>query len=246
MPATSGMNRSAVEKTGGKEMKKAILATKVGMTQIFNTDGTLVPVTVLQAGPCVVTQIKTEENDGYSAVQVGFIDRKDKIVNKDANGKKEIRNRHGATKAEKGHFEKAGVSSKRFIREFKFENAADYKLADEIKADIFAEGDKIDATAISKGKGFQGAIKRHGQHRGPMTHGSKFHRHQGSNGACSSPSKVFKGKGMPGHMGCVKVTVQNLEVVRVDAENNLLLIKGSVPGPKKSLVTIKETVKATQ
>ena len=227
-------------------MKKAILATKVGMTQIFNTDGTLVPVTVLQAGPCVVTQIKTEENDGYSAVQVGFVDKKDKIVNKDANGKKEIRNRHGATKAEKGHFEKAGVSSKRFVREFKFENAADYKLADEIKADIFAEGDKIDATAISKGKGFQGAIKRHGQHRGPMTHGSKFHRHQGSNGACSSPSKVFKGKGMTGHMGCVKVTVQNLEVVRVDAENNLLLIKGSVPGPKKSLVTIKETVKATQ
>lgn len=224
-------------------MKKAILATKVGMTQIFNTDGTLVPVTVLQAGPCVVTQIKTEENDGYSAVQVGFVDKKDKIVNKDANGKKEIRYRHGATKAEKGHFDKAGVSSKRFVREFKLENAADYKLADEIKADIFAEGDKIDATAISKGKGFQGAIKRHGQHRGPMAHGSKFHRHQGSNGACSSPSKVFKGKGMPGHMGCVKVTVQNLEVVRVDAENNLLLIKGSVPGPKKSLVTIKETVK---
>ncbi len=224
-------------------MKKAILATKVGMTQIFNTDGVLVPVTVLQAGPCVVTQIKTEENDGYSAVQVGFVDKKDKIVNKDANGKKEIRHRHGATKAEKGHFDKAGVSSKRFVREFKLENAADYKLADEIKADIFAEGDKIDATAISKGKGFQGAIKRHGQHRGPMAHGSKFHRHQGSNGACSSPSKVFKGKGMPGHMGCVKVTVQNLEVVRVDAENNLLLIKGSVPGPKKSLVTIKETVK---
>ncbi len=227
-------------------MKKAILATKVGMTQIFNTDGVLVPVTVLQAGPCVVTQIKTEENDGYSAVQVGFVDKKDKIVNKDANGKKEIRHRHGATKAEKGHFDKAGVSSKRFVREFKLENAADYKLADEIKADIFAEGDKIDATAISKGKGFQGAIKRHGQHRGPMAHGSKFHRHQGSNGACSSPSKVFKGKGMPGHMGCVKVTVQNLEVVRVDAENNLLLVKGSVPGPKKSLVTVKETVKAAK
>lgn len=224
-------------------MKKAILATKVGMTQIFNPDGVLVPVTVLQAGPCYVTQIKTEENDGYSAVQVGFIDKKDKIVNKDANGKKEIRYRHGSNKPEKGHFEKAGVSSKRFVREFKFENAADYKLADEIKADIFAEGDKIDATAISKGKGFQGAIKRHGQHRGPMTHGSKFHRHQGSNGACSSPSKVFKGKGMPGHMGCERVTVQNLEVVRVDAENNLLLIKGSVPGPKKCLVTIKEAVK---
>ncbi len=224
-------------------MKKAILATKVGMTQIFNPDGVLVPVTVLQAGPCYVTQIKTEENDGYSAVQIGFVDKKDKVVNKDANGKKEIRYRHGANKPEKGHFDKAGVSSKRFVREFKFENAADYKLADEIKADIFAEGDKIDATAISKGKGFQGAIKRHGQHRGPMTHGSKFHRHQGSNGACSSPSRVFKGKGMPGHMGCEKVTVQNLEVVRVDAENNLLLIKGSVPGPKKSLVTIKEAVK---
>ena len=225
-------------------MKKAILATKVGMTQIFNADGILVPVTVLQAGPCYVTQIKTVENDGYSAVQVGFADKKEKVVTKDANGKKEIRNRHGVNKPEKGHFDKAGVSGKRFVREFKFENAADYNLADVIKADIFAEGDKVDATAISKGKGFQGAIKRFGQHRGPMAHGSKFHRHQGSNGACSSPSKVFKGKGMPGHMGSVKVTVQNLEVVRVDAENNLLLIKGSVPGPKKSLVTIKESVKA--
>ena len=225
-------------------MKKAILATKVGMTQIFNADGVLTPVTVLQAGPCVVTQIKTVENDGYSAVQVGYMDKKEKVVTKDANGKKEIRNRHGVTKAEKGHFDKAGVSAKRYVREFKFENAADYNLADEIKADIFAEGDKIDATAISKGKGFQGAINRHGQHRGPMAHGSKFHRHQGSNGACSSPSKVFKGKGMPGQMGHVKVTVQNLEVVKVDAENNLLLVKGAVPGPKKSLVTIKETVKA--
>ena len=224
-------------------MKKAILATKVGMTQIFNADGVLTPVTVLQAGPCVVTQIKTVENDGYEAVQVGFVDKKEKVVNKDANGKKEIRNRHGVNKAEKGHFDKAGVSGKRFVREFKFENCADYNLADEIKADIFEEGDKIDATAISKGKGFQGAIKRLGQHRGPMAHGSKFHRHQGSNGACSSPSKVFKGKGMPGHMGSVKVTIQNLEVVRVDAENNLLLVKGAVPGPKKSLVTIKESVK---
>ena len=225
-------------------MNKAILATKVGMTQIFNENGELTPVTVLEAGPCVVTQIKTVENDGYSAVQVGFVDKKDKIINKDANGKKEIRNRHGVTKAEKGHFDKAGVSGKRFVREFKFDNAADYKLADEIKADIFAAGDKVDATAISKGKGFQGAIKRHGQHRGPMTHGSKFHRHQGSNGACSSPSKVFKGKGMPGHMGHEQVTVQNLEIVRVDAEKNLLLVKGSVPGPKKSLVTIKEAVKS--
>ena len=225
-------------------MNKAILAKKVGMTQIFNADGVLTPVTVLQAGPCVVTQVKTVENDGYSAVQVGFVDKKEKVVNKDANGKKEIRHRHGVNKPEKGHFDKAGVSGKRFVREFKFDNAADYKLADEIKADIFAEGDKVDATAISKGKGFQGAIKRFGQHRGPMAHGSKFHRHQGSNGACSSLSRVFKGKGMPGHMGSVKVTVQNLEIVKVDVENNLLLVKGSVPGPKKCLVTIKETVKA--
>ena len=225
-------------------MKKAILATKVGMTQIFNEDGSLIPVTVLSAGPCVVTQIKTVENDGYSAVQVGYADKKERIVNKDKGGKKEIVHRHGATKAEQGHFAKAGVSSKRFIREFKFENAGEYELGQEIKADIFAAGDKIDATAISKGKGFQGAIKRHGQHRGPMTHGSKFHRHAGSNGAASDPSKVFKGKKMPGQMGNKRITIQNLEVVRVDAENNLLLIKGSVPGPKKSLVTIKEAVKA--
>ena len=225
-------------------MKKAILATKVGMTQIFNADGVLTPVTVLQAGPCVVTQIKTVENDGYEAVQVGFVDKKEKVVNKDANGKKEIRNRHGVNKAEKGHFDKAGVSGKRFVREFKFENCADYNLADEIKADIFEEGDKIDATAISKGKGFQGAIKRHNQHRGPMAHGSKFHRHAGSNGAASDPSKVFKGKKMPGHMGAKKITIQNLEIVRVDVENNLLLVKGAVPGPKKSLVTIKESVKS--
>ena len=225
-------------------MKKAILATKVGMTQIFNADGQLVPVTVLEAGPCVVTQIKTVSNDGYSAVQIGFADKKLRVTSKDDAGKKEIRNRHGLNKALAGHFAKAGVEGKRFLREFKFENAADYNLADVIKADIFAEGDKIDATAISKGKGFQGAIKRHGQSRGPMAHGSKFHRHAGSNGACSSPSKVFKGKKMPGHMGSKKITIQNLEIVRVDAEKNLLLIKGAVPGPKKSLVTIKETVKA--
>jgi 50S ribosomal protein L3 len=225
-------------------MKKAILATKVGMTQIFTEDGVLVPVTVLQAGPCVVTQVKTAENDGYSAVQVGFVDKKERIVNKDKNGKKEIVHRHGVNKALKGHFDKAGVSCKRYVREFRLDNAEEYTLGSEIKADVFAAGDKIDASAISKGKGFQGAIKRHGQHRGPMAHGSKFHRHQGSNGACSSPSRVFKGKGMPGHMGCVKVTVQNLEVVRVDAENNLLLVKGAVPGPKKALVTVKETVKA--
>ena len=225
-------------------MKKAILATKVGMTQIFNEDGVLVPVTVLQAGPCVVTQVKTVENDGYAAVQVGFVDKKEKIVNVDKSGKKEIRNRHGVTKAEKGHFDKAGVSYKRFVREFRFENAEEYSVKDEIKADIFAAGDKIDASAIAKGKGFQGAIKRLGQHRGPMAHGSKFHRHQGSNGASSNPSRVFKGKGMPGHMGAKKITVQNLEVVKVDVENNLILVKGAVPGPKKSLVTLKESVKS--
>lgn len=224
-------------------MKKAILATKVGMTQIFSEDGTLTPVTVLQAGPCAVTQVKTVENDGYSAVQVGFVEKKDRIVNKDKSGRKEVVHRHGVNKALKGHFEKAGVSSRRYVRELKLENAEEYTLGSEIKADIFANGDRVDVTAISKGKGFQGAIKRHGQHRGPMTHGSKFHRHQGSNGACSSPSKVFKGKGLPGHMGCVRVTVQNLTVVRVDADKNLILVKGAVPGPRKALVTVKETTK---
>ncbi|MBR4208924.1 MAG: 50S ribosomal protein L3 [Lachnospiraceae bacterium] len=209
-------------------MKKAILATKVGMTQIFSDAGVLIPVTVLQAGPCVVTQVKTMENDGYEAVQVGFADKREKLVNKPL----------------KGMFDKAGVSCKRFVREFRFENATEYKIADEIKADIFAAGDKVDASAVSKGKGFQGAIKRLGQHRGPMKHGSKFHRHQGSNGACSDPSRVFKGKGMPGQMGNKKVTIQNLEVVRVDAENNVILVKGAVPGPKKALVTLKETVKS--
>ena len=208
-------------------MKKAILATKVGMTQIFNEDGVLVPVTVLQAGPCVVTQVKSVENDGYKAVQVGFVDKRDKLVSKPV----------------KGHFDKAGVSYKRFVREFRFENAEEYSVKDEIKADIFANGDKVDATAVSKGKGFQGAIKRHGQHRGPMAHGSKFHRHQGSNGSATTPGRVFKGKGMPGQMGHKQITVQNLEVVRVDAENNLILVKGAVPGPKKCLVTVKETVK---
>ena len=211
-------------------MKKAILATKVGMTQIFNDEGVLTPVTVLQAGPCVVTQVKTVENDGYKAVQVGFVDKREKLVNK----------------PQKGHFDKAGVSYKRYVREFRLENAEEYSVKDEIKADIFAAGDKIDATAISKGKGFQGAIKRLGQSRGPMAHGSKFHRHQGSNGSATTPGRVFKGKGMPGHMGHEQVTIQNLEVVKVDAENNLILVKGAVPGPKKALVTIKETVKVSK
>ena len=209
-------------------MKKAILATKVGMTQIFNEAGVLTPVTVLQAGPCVVTQVKTVENDGYEAVQVGFVDKREKLVSKPM----------------KGHFDKAGVSYKRYVREFRLDDCSAYKLADEIKADVFAAGEKVDATAISKGKGFQGAIKRYGQHRGPMAHGSKFHRHQGSNGSATTPGRVFKGKGMPGHMGSVQVTVQYLEIVKVDVENNLILVKGAVPGPKKCLVTLKNTVKA--
>ena len=208
-------------------MKKSILARKVGMTQIFNEDGVLTPVTVLQAGPCVVTQVKTADKDGYDAVQVGFEDIRKKLV----------------TKGEMGVFDKAGVSPKRFVRELKLENAAEYAPGQEIKADIFAAGDHIDATAISKGKGYQGAIKRHGQHRGPMKHGSKFHRHAGSNGTSSDPSRVYKGKKMPGQMGNKRVTIQNLEIVRVDAANNLILVRGAVPGPKKSLVTLKETVK---
>ncbi len=209
-------------------MKKGILGTKIGMTQVFNDDGVMIPVTVLEAGPCVVTQIKTVENDGYQAVQVGFTDKREKLVNK----------------PQMGQFEKAGVSPKRYLREFKFENAGDYEPGQEIKADIFEEGDHVDVTGISKGKGFQGAIKRHGLRRGPMSHGSRYHRHAGSNSAASDPSKVFKGKKMAGQMGNKKVTVQNLEIIRVDAENNLLLIKGAVPGPKKSMVTVKETVRA--
>ncbi|HCE73926.1 MAG TPA: 50S ribosomal protein L3 [Lachnospiraceae bacterium] len=208
-------------------MKKAILATKVGMTQIFSEDGSLVPVTVLQAGPCVVTQIKTTENDGYSAVQVAFADKKEKLVKK----------------PQKGAFEKAGVDPKKYLREFRFENADSYNVKDEIKADIFAEGDHVDATAVSKGHGFQGSIKKCGNHRGPMKHGSKYHRHAGSNGTSSDPSRVYPGKGMPGRMGVDQVTVQNLIVVKVDPENNLILVKGAVPGPKKSLVTLKETTK---
>ena len=209
-------------------MKKAILATKVGMTQVWDENGVLIPVTVLQAGPCVVTQVKTLENDGYKAVQVGFLEKREKLVNKPL----------------KGQFDKAGVSCKRFLREFRFENAEEYKVKDEIKADIFAAGDKVDVSATSKGKGFESAIKKYGQHRGPMAHGSKFHRHQGSNGTSATPSRVLPGKGMPSHMGAVKVTTQNLTVVRVDAEKGLILVKGAVPGPKKALVTIKEAVKS--
>ena len=224
-------------------MKKAILATKVGMTQIFNEDGVLTPVTVLQAGPCVVAQVKTAENDGYSAIQVGFGEKKERIVSKDVAGKKKIVNPHGAGKAEVGHFKKAGTTPKLFVREFRLDNAEEYEIGSEIKADIFAEGDKIDATAKSKGKGYAGGIKRYGMRSGPAAHGSKYHNHAGSNGSATTPGRVFKGKKMPGHMGNVRVTVQNLEIVKIDMDNNVILVKGSVPGPKKSLVMLKETVK---
>ncbi len=208
-------------------MKKAILSTKVGMTQIFDDSGALIPVTVLQAGPCVVTQVKTVEKDGYSAVQVGFVDKREKLVKK----------------PQKGAFDKAGVPYKRYVRELRLDDAESYQVAQEIRADMFAVGDHVDATAVSKGKGFQGAIKRYGLKRGPMAHGSKYHRHAGSNGSASDPSRVFKGKKMPGRMGHKRVTVQNLEVVRVDADENLILVKGAVPGPKKALVTLKNTSK---
>ena len=210
-------------------MKKAILAKKIGMTQIFNQEtGEMIPVTVLEAGPCTVTQVKTVENDGYSAIQVGFGEIREKLVNKPL----------------KGQFAKAGVSVKRVLREFRIEEAEGYTVGSEIKADVFEVGDKVDVSGISKGKGYQGTIHRYGFHRGPMEHGSKYHRHAGSLGASSDPARVFKGKKLPGHMGSVRVTVQNLEVVRADAERNLLLIKGSVPGPKKAVVTIVNSVKA--
>ncbi len=207
-------------------MGKGIIGRKVGMSQLFTETGKVIPVTVLEAGPCVVTQKKTVENDGYAAVQLGFEDIREKLV----------------TKPLKGHFDKAQAAYKRVLKEFDLDESL--SVGDIVKADVFAAGDKVDVTGISKGKGYQGTIKRHGFHTGPMAHGSGYHRHQGSMGSNTDPSRVFKGKGMPGHMGCVKVTVQNLEVVRVDAEKNLLLIKGSVPGPKKGLITIKEAVKA--
>ena len=207
-------------------MTKGILGKKVGMTQIFTEAGEFIPVTVIEATPNVVLQVKTVETDGYEAVQVGFDDKREVLSNKPA----------------KGHVAKANTAPKRFIREFK--NIEGLEVGSEITVDTFEAGDVVDVTGTSKGKGFQGVIKRHGQSRGPMAHGSKFHRHAGSNGAASDPSKVFKGKKMPGHMGAKKITIQNLEIVRVDVENNLLLVKGAVPGPKKSLVTIKESVKS--
>jgi large subunit ribosomal protein L3 len=209
---------------------KGILGRKLGMTQVFGENGVVVPVTVIQAGPVYVTQIKTVEKDGYNALQVAFEDKKEHRVNKPL----------------KGHFEKAGVSTKGQIVEFRVDSVEGYELGQEIKLDLLAEGEKVDATAISKGKGFQGVIKRHGQSRGPETHGSRYHRRPGSMGACSSPSRVFKGKNLAGHMGSVKVTIQNLDVVKVDAEKNIILVKGAVPGPKKGLVTITKAVKAAK
>ena len=209
-------------------MQKAILGKKLGMTQVFAEDGTVIPVTVVLAGPVTVTQLKTVENDGYKAVQVGFTDIPERKVNKPL----------------KGHFDKAGVSYKKTLREFRFDDGVEYNVGDEIKADVFAAGDKIDVTGTSKGKGFAGTTKRWGTHRGPMSHGSGYHRGVGSMGACSTPSRVMKNKRLPGHMGVEQVTVQNLDIVKVDVEKNLILIKGAVPGPKGGILTIRNTVKA--
>ena len=209
-------------------MQKAILGKKIGMTQIFTEDGLVIPVTVIEAGPVAVVQKKTVENDGYNAIQVGYVDAKDKVMNK----------------PQKGHLAKAGVSNKRILKEFRLEDDSAYNVGDEIKVDIFAEGDKIDVTGISKGHGYAGTVKRWGTHRGPMTHGSGYHRGVGSMGACSTPSRVMKNKRLPGHMGVEQVTVQNLDVVKVDAEKNIILVKGAIPGPKGGIVTIKNTIKA--
>ena len=208
---------------------KGILGKKIGMTQVFTEQGEVIPVTVVEAGPVVVTQVKTIENDGYNAVQVGFMDAKEKSLNK----------------PQKGHLAAANTL-KKHLKEFRVESVDAYTVGQELRADVFATGEMIDVTGISKGKGFQGPIKRHGQSRGPETHGSRYHRRPGSMGACSYPGRVFKNKKLAGHMGSVKVTVQNLEVVRVDADKNFILVKGAIPGAKGSVVTIKEAVKASK
>jgi len=223
-------------------MKKAILAKKVGMTQVFSEEGILIPVTVLEAGPCFVTQIKTVENDGYSALQVGFVDLKEDKKPAEAGKSKKYRSK--IIKPVRGHFAKSGVAPKKYVREFKLEDVSSYELGSEIRASVFEAGDKIDVTGLSKGKGTQGAIKRHGFSRGPETHGSKYHRGGGALAGSSSPGKVRKGTEMSGQMGHERVTVQNLEVVKVDEEKNLILVKGSVPGPKGCLIMIKDSVKA--
>ena len=209
-------------------MKKAILGTKIGMTQIFDETGKVIPVTVILAGPCTVVQKKTVETDGYEAIQVGYGEVKEKQVNKPM----------------KGHFAKADTANKKYLRELRLEDISAYEVGTEIKADIFEAGEKIDVTGISKGKGFAGPMKRWGLHRGPMTHGSGYHRGSGSMGACSAPGRVMKGKKLPGHMGVKKVTVQNLEVVKVVADENIILVKGAVPGNKGGLVTVRNAVKA--
>lgn len=211
-------------------MKKAIIGKKVGMTQIFDETGKVIPVTVIEAGPCVVAQVKTNETDGYNAVQLGFGDVKESKVNKPV----------------KGHFAKSKLALKKHLREFRMNSVEDVKVGDELKADVFAKGDKVDIQGTSKGKGFQGVIKRHGQSRGPMGHGSMYHRRPGSMGSTSTPGRVFKGKKLPGHMGVQTVTIQNLDVVRVDMDKNVLLVKGSVPGPKGAILKIKATVKSAK
>ena len=209
-------------------MNKGLIGKKVGMTQIFDESGKVIPVTAIEAGPCVVAQVKTEETDGYTAIQLGFGDVKEKKVNKPV----------------KGHFAKGNVTPKKHLREFRVDSV-EVKVGDELKADVFAAGDKIDIQGTSKGKGFQGVIKRHGQSRGPMGHGSMYHRRPGSMGPTSTPGRVFKGKKLPGHMGVQTVTIQNLEVVRVDLDKNVILVKGSVPGAKGAILKIKDAVKAT-
>ena len=209
-------------------MKKALIGKKLGMTQIFGENGVVIPVTVIEAGPCVVAQVKTLENDGYEAVQLGFGEVKENKLNK----------------PEKGHFAKANIAPKKHLREFRLDSIEGIKVGDEFKADVFVEGEKIDIQGTSKGKGFQGVIKRHGQSRGPMGHGSMYHRRPGSMGPTSTPGRVFKGKKLPGHMGHVTVTIQNLDVVKVDMDKNVILVKGSVPGAKGAILKIKSAVKA--
>ena len=209
-------------------MTKGILGKKVGMTQYFTEAGELIPVTVVEVTPNVVLQLKTIENDGYEAVQLGFDDLREVLSNRPA----------------KGHVAKASATPKRFIREFNNVELSEYEVGQEITVDVFKAGDIVDVTGTSKGKGFQGAIKRHGQSRGPMAHGSRYHRRPGSMGGASFPSRVFKGKALPGQMGGDRITIQNLEVVKVDAERNVILIKGNVPGSKKSLVEIKTAIKS--
>lgn len=209
-------------------MKKAILGEKVGMTQIFSQDGKVIPVTVVEAGPCVVLQKKTEEHDGYASIQVGFKDIREKLVNK----------------PDKARFQKVNVPCKRYVKEFRFEDSDSYQVGQEIRSDIFSSGDHIDVSGVSKGKGFAGVIKRWNQSRGPMEHGSRYHRRPGSMSSNTDPARVFKNKKLAGHLGHENVTIMNLEVVRVDPEKNLILVKGALPGANGSLVYIKETVKS--